>query len=189
MWFVEETSKFLVGQTAQSLTCSIMVKPHNPCIRNLIREGRWKWSRWRWDLDPSQNGIEAQHKAQNKQNLSDEISDIGVTRIYYIAYPNSTFYDAILEGKESEYKVSPPAIVSQSLLKGSQPPPRRGPFPITWPSLFDQDELTSCRLHIGQSRVAWMSHNSAYSLFITYYQLISEKKFLPSSENWANGEN
>ena len=57
-----------------------------------------------------------QHKARNKQNLSDEISDIGVTRIYYIAYPNSTFYDAILEGKESEYKVSPPAIVSQSVI-------------------------------------------------------------------------
>ena len=37
-------------------------------IRNLIWEGLWKWS-----------GREAQHKARNKQNLSDEISDIGVS--------------------------------------------------------------------------------------------------------------
>ena len=49
------------GVTEQRLSC-------NPAyIRNLIRDGRWKWSRW--DLDPSQNGREAQHKAQNKQNL------------------------------------------------------------------------------------------------------------------------
>ena len=28
MWFMEEPSQFYVGQTAQSLTCSIMEKPH-----------------------------------------------------------------------------------------------------------------------------------------------------------------
>ena len=33
------------------------------------------------DLEPRQNGREAQHKARKKQNLSDEISDIGVTEL------------------------------------------------------------------------------------------------------------
>ena len=28
MWFMEEASQFSVGKTAQSLTCSIMEKPH-----------------------------------------------------------------------------------------------------------------------------------------------------------------
>ena len=50
-----------------------------PYIRNLSREGRWKWSRW--NLDPSQNGREAQHNARNKQNLSVEISDIGARMV------------------------------------------------------------------------------------------------------------
>ena len=54
----------------------------NPYIRNLIQEGRWKWSRW--DLDPSQNRREAQHNARNKQYLSDEISDTGVSYIGHI---------------------------------------------------------------------------------------------------------
>ena len=52
----------------------------NPYIRNLIRKGRWKWSRW--DLVPIQNGREAQHKARNKQNLSYDISDEGVTCVH-----------------------------------------------------------------------------------------------------------
>ena len=37
MWFVEEPSQFSVGQTAQSLTCSIMEKPHtglDECFEN-----------------------------------------------------------------------------------------------------------------------------------------------------------
>ena len=33
------------------------------------------------DLEPRQNGREALHKARKKQNLSDEISDIGVTEL------------------------------------------------------------------------------------------------------------
>ena len=38
-----------------------------PWNRNPDLEGWWKWSRW--DLDPSQNGREAQHKVRKKQNL------------------------------------------------------------------------------------------------------------------------
>ena len=39
MWFMEEPSQFSVGQTAQSLTCSIMDKPHTgleDCLRMLL---------------------------------------------------------------------------------------------------------------------------------------------------------
>ena len=38
MWFMERPSQFSVGQTAQSLTCSIMEKPHaglDDCLRML----------------------------------------------------------------------------------------------------------------------------------------------------------
>ena len=38
MWFMEEPGQFSVGQTAQSLTCSIMEKPHtglDDCLRVL----------------------------------------------------------------------------------------------------------------------------------------------------------
>ena len=62
--------------TTSDIRSRVLLDPYNPYIRNLIREGRWKWSRW--DLVPSQNGREVQHKAWNKQNLSYEISDIGV---------------------------------------------------------------------------------------------------------------
>ena len=39
MWFMEEPSQFYVGQTTQSLTCSIMEKPHrglDDCLRMLL---------------------------------------------------------------------------------------------------------------------------------------------------------
>ena len=39
MWFMEEPSQFSVGQTAQSLTCSIMEKSHtgfDDCLRILL---------------------------------------------------------------------------------------------------------------------------------------------------------
>ena len=38
MWFMEDSSHFFSGQTAQSLTCSIMEKPHtgsDDCLRVL----------------------------------------------------------------------------------------------------------------------------------------------------------
>ena len=38
MWFIEEPSQFSMGQTAQSLTCSIMEKPRtglDDCLRVL----------------------------------------------------------------------------------------------------------------------------------------------------------
>ena len=39
MWFVEEQSQFSLGQTAQSLSCSVMEKPHtglDDCLRILL---------------------------------------------------------------------------------------------------------------------------------------------------------
>ena len=52
MWFMEEPSQFSVGQTAQSLTCSILEKQHTglddclrilmPCFRKRRSERRWR---------------------------------------------------------------------------------------------------------------------------------------------------
>ena len=47
MWFMEEGSKFFVGQTAQSLTCFIIDKPHtglNDCLRILLSYFRKRMS-------------------------------------------------------------------------------------------------------------------------------------------------
>ena len=103
----------------------------NPYIRNLIREGQWKWSRW--DLDPSQNGREAQHKTRNKQNLSDEISDIGVTcalsgtthknmtKSYTTGCPGNSVFKALsnlslLNDKMSEEDKDEPRVITRILM-------------------------------------------------------------------------
>ena len=47
MWFMEEQCQFSLGQTAQSLTCSIMEKPHtgsDDCLRMLQTRFRKRMS-------------------------------------------------------------------------------------------------------------------------------------------------
>ena len=53
MWFMEEPKQFSVGKTAQSLTCTIMEKPHaglGDCLNMLLSCFRKRMSAWaaRW---------------------------------------------------------------------------------------------------------------------------------------------
>ena len=53
IWFMEEPSQFAVGQTSQSLTCSIMEKPHtglDDCKRVLQECFRKMMPDWRSTL-------------------------------------------------------------------------------------------------------------------------------------------